>query len=122
MTDRKAVLNVTVSQSLADGVRRLAKLGNTTISSVVERALAEQLKWDIIQMRALASIEADYREFGYPTEEELAKARAEVAEEERLMDEAHAQMEAEGYEYPPPWMREAIEYWDRVMSGEDSAA
>ena len=122
MTDRKAVLNVTVSQYLADGVRRLAKNGNTTISSVVERALAEQLKWDIIQMRALAAVEADYREFGYPTEEELATARAEVAEEERLMDEAHAQMEAEGYVYPPPWMREAIEFWDRIMAGEDSAA
>jgi predicted transcriptional regulator len=121
MAERKAVLNVTVSQSLADEVRRLAKRGNTTISSVVEHALADRLKWEVIQMRALASVDADYREFGYPTAEELAKARAEVAEEERLMDEARAQMDAEGYEFPPPWMREAIEYWDQI-TGEDSAA
>lgn len=108
MAERKAVLNVTVSQSLADEVRRLAKASNTTISSVVERALAERLKWEIIQMRALAAADAIDREIGDPTEEELAKARAENAELERLIDEAHAANEAAGWHFPPPWMARAI--------------
>ena len=39
MAGKKAVLNVTVDESLAEQVREAAKLDHTTISSVVERAL-----------------------------------------------------------------------------------
>ena len=55
-------------------------------------------------MAGLVAIEADYREHGYPTPEELAAARAQVAEEERLIDEALAAMAAEGYRLPS-WAR-----------------
>lgn len=102
--ERKAVLNVTVGESLADEVRRVAHLRDTTISSVVERALAEQLRRERIQQAAIASVEADYAEYGRPTDEELATARAQVAEQERIADEAIAAMKAEGYRFPPPWM------------------
>lgn len=92
---RKAVLNVTISESLAEEVRRVATLADTTISSVVERALAEQISWEIKRLEGLAAIEAYYQEHGYPTPEEVAEAEAWVAESERLLDEAHASMAAE---------------------------
>ena len=94
-TARKAVLNVTISEALAEEVRRVAALDNSTISSVVERALAEQVSWEIKRLEGLAAIEAYYREHGYPTQEEVAEAEAWVAESERLLDEAHGAMAAE---------------------------
>lgn len=95
MAEKKAVLNVTIGESLAAEVRLAATLANTTISSVVEEALAEQLKWHRIRMDGLKAIDEYYQEHGYPTEEEMAEAAAQVAEEERLIDEANAAMEAE---------------------------
>lgn len=95
-TGRKAVLNVTISESLAEEVRMAAALGHTTISSVVERALEEQVGWEITRLEGLAAIDAYYRGHGYPTPEETAAAQAQVAEEERLLDEALAAMAAEG--------------------------
>jgi predicted transcriptional regulator len=92
---KKAVLNVTIDESLAEEVRLTAALANTTISSVVEQALAEQLKWERIRRDGLKAIDEYYQEHGYPTEEEMAKAAAQVAEEERLIDEARAAREAE---------------------------
>jgi len=92
---KKAVLNVTIDESLADEVRLAATLANTTISSVVERALAEQLKWERIRSDGLRAIDEYYQEHGYPTEEEMAEAAAQVDEEHRLIDEALAAMEAE---------------------------
>lgn len=104
--ERKAVLNVTVSESLAADVRLVARLEHSTISSVVERALAEQVAWDIIRAEGLAAIDAYYQEHGYPTEEEMAAAEAQVKEEERLIDEARAKMGPEGWK-PPAWFLEA---------------
>jgi hypothetical protein len=92
---KKAVLNVTIDESLAEEVRLAATLANTTISSVVERALAEQLKWDRIRSDGLKAIDEYYQQHGYPTEEETAEAAAQVDEEHRLIDEALAAMEAE---------------------------
>jgi predicted transcriptional regulator len=92
---KKAVLNVTIDESLAEQVRLTAALANTTISSVVEQALAEQLKWERIRRDGLKAIGEYYQRHGYPTEEEMAEAAAQVAEEERLIDEALAAMEAE---------------------------
>jgi hypothetical protein len=96
MAEKKAVLNVTVSESLAEEVRRAAALGNTTISSVVERALAKQISWELKRLDGLAAIDAYYKEHGYPTAEEMAAARARVDEEHRLMDEARARNAARG--------------------------
>src|SRR5262249_14782237 len=92
---KKAVLNVTIDEHLAAEARRTAALANTTISSVVERALAEQLKWERIRRDGLRAIDEYYQEHGSPTEEEMAEAAAQVAEEHRLIDEARAAMEAE---------------------------
>lgn len=88
------MLNVTISESLAEEVRRAAAMANTTISSVVERALAEQISWEITRLEGLAAIDAYYREHGYPAKEEMAAAEAQVAEEERLIDEARAALAA----------------------------
>ena len=96
MTEKKAVLNVTISESLAADVRRAAKLEHTTISSVVERALARQVSWELKRLDGLAAIEEYYKEHGYPTEEERAAAKAGVEEEERLIDEARAYNAAHG--------------------------
>src|ERR1017187_8741714 len=96
MSEKKAVLNLTVSESLAADVRRAAALEHTTISSVVERALAKQLSWELKRLDGLAAIDAYYKEHGYPTEEERAAAKAEVEEEERLIDEARAYHAAHG--------------------------
>ena len=94
MAEKKAVLNVTVSESVAESVRRIAALEGATISSVVERALAEELRWELKRREGLAAIDEYYREHGYPTAEEMAEARAQVAEEHRLIDEARAEMAA----------------------------
>jgi hypothetical protein len=93
MTERKAVLNVTVAESIAADARAEAAENGTTISSVVEKALAEHLKWFRIRQEGLAAIEEDYRENGYPTPEEVAAAKARVDEEERLVAEMRARRE-----------------------------
>jgi predicted transcriptional regulator len=92
---KKAVLNVTIDEHLAAEARLTAALTNTTISSVVEQALAEQLKWERIRRDGLKAIDEYYQEHGYPTEEEMAEATAQVAEEERIFDEMDAAREAE---------------------------
>jgi hypothetical protein len=91
MTEKKAVLNVTVAESVAEAVRHEAALRNVTISSVVEAALAEQLKWFKIRADGLAAIDEEYREHGYPTPEEAAAAKARVDEELRLHADALAE-------------------------------
>jgi hypothetical protein len=82
---KKAVLNVTIDEHLDAEARLTAALANTTISSVVEQALAEQLKWERIRRDGLKAID-EYYQAGYPTEEEMAEAAAQVAEEERTDD------------------------------------
>ena len=95
MAEKKAVLNVTVSESVAATVRRIAALEGTTISSVVERALADEVRRELKRREGLAAIDEYYREHGYPTAEQMAEAEARVREEERLIDEAHTAMAAE---------------------------
>jgi predicted transcriptional regulator len=99
MTEKKAVLNVTVSESLAEEVRRTAKLEHTTISSVVERALRQQLAWELKRLEGIRAIDAYFAEHGYPTPEERAAAEARVTEEERLMAEADAYNAAHGADF-----------------------
>ena len=96
MAEKKAVLNVTVSESLAEDVRRAAKLEHTTISSVVERALRQQLAWELKRLEGIRAIDAYYQEHGYPTPEQDAEIDAQIAEEHRLLDEARARMAARG--------------------------
>jgi predicted transcriptional regulator len=96
MAEKKAVLNVTVDESLADEVRRAAKLEHTTISSVVERALREQLSWELKRLEGIRAIEEYYDQHGWPTPEEMAEADARVAEEHRLAEEARAWNKAHG--------------------------
>lgn len=88
MSEKKAVLNVTVPESMAQAVREAAATQNVTISSVVEAALAEQLKWDIIRADGLAAMDKLYQQIGYPTPEQVAAADAAVDEELRLHREA----------------------------------
>ena len=95
MAEKKAVLNVTVSESVAETVRQIAALEGTTISSVVERALADEVRWERKRRDGLAAIDEYYREHGYPTPEEMAEAEARVAEEHRLIDEARAELAAQ---------------------------
>lgn len=90
MAGRKAVLNVTVDESLAAEARRAATAAGRTVSSVVEEALAERLSRERTRLEGLAAIDAYYREHGYPTPEEEAAAEAWVAEEERRIDQARA--------------------------------
>jgi hypothetical protein len=90
MTEKKAVLNVTVAESLADAVRQDAAIRSVTISSIVEEALAAQIKWFKIRADGLAAMEEVYQEIGYPTPEQEAVAEARVLEEERLLAEALA--------------------------------
>jgi hypothetical protein len=92
MAEKKAVLNVTVAESVAAAVRRIAALEGTTISSVVERALADDMRWELKRREGLAAIDEYYREHGYPTPEEMAEAEARVGEEHRLIEEARAAM------------------------------
>jgi hypothetical protein len=95
MTEKKAVLNVTVAESLADAVRHDAAARGTTISSVVEAALAEQIKWEKIRADGLAAMNELYEEIGYPTAEEEAAAEARVQEEIRLIAESRARNAAQ---------------------------
>ncbi len=88
MGEKKAVLNVTVDESVAESVRKEAALRGSTISSVVEAALRELLDWERIRRDGIAAIEEYYREFGYPAPEVVAAAKAEVAEVHRQIDEA----------------------------------
>ena len=101
MAEKKAVLNVTVDESLAEEVRRAAKLEHTTISSVVERALRQQLAWELRRLDGIRAIEEYYQEHGYPSPEVIAQAEADVAEEERLAEEARAWNKAHGRAFPP---------------------
>jgi hypothetical protein len=96
MAEKKAVLNVTVSESLSEDVRRAARLEHTTISSVVERALAKQVSQELKRLEGLAAIDAYYQEHGYPTAEQEAASKARVAEEHRLIEEARARNAAHG--------------------------
>lgn len=88
MAEKKAVLNVTVSESIAAAVRRLAAQEKSTISSVVERALARNLYWELKRREGLAAIDEYYREHGRPDPEDLAAAEAWVDELEREFAEA----------------------------------
>ncbi|HEY1641530.1 MAG TPA: hypothetical protein VGG35_12630 [Streptosporangiaceae bacterium] len=90
MTEKKSVLNVTVAESVAGAVRREAAIRNVTISSVVEAALAEQLKWYQIRADGLAAVEEEYREAGHPTAEAEADAAAWVEEASRQLSDALA--------------------------------
>ena len=96
MAEKKAVLNVTVDESLAEDVRRAAKLEHTTISSVVERALRDKLSWELKRLEGIRAIEAYFEEHGYPTAEQDAQIDAQIAEEHRLADEARAWNAAHG--------------------------
>lgn len=87
MAEKKAVLNVTVPESMAEAVRHEAANRKVTISSVVEAALAEQIKWYKIRADGLAAIEEEYQRSGYPTPEEEAEAHAAVQEEMRELAE-----------------------------------
>ena len=87
MSEKKAVLNVTIPESMAEAVRGEAATRNVTISSVVEAALAEQLKWYKIRADGLAAMDELYQQIGYPTPEQAAAAKAAVDEEERLIAE-----------------------------------
>jgi hypothetical protein len=90
MSEKKAVLNITVPESMARAVREEAKERKVTISSVVEAALAEQLYWYKLRADGLAAVDEYYRMYGYPTAEEVAAAKARVDEEQRLIAEARA--------------------------------
>jgi hypothetical protein len=84
-SERKAVLNVTVGESLAAAVREIAAREQSTISSVVEEALARQVSWELKRLEGLAAIDEYFREHGHPTEAETAAAAAWVDEVERLL-------------------------------------
>jgi len=99
MAEKKAVLNVTVSESLAQDVRRTAKQEHTTISSIVERALRQQLAWELRRLDGIRAIDAYFAEHGYPTPEERAAAKTRVAEEHRLMAESAAENADRGDEF-----------------------
>ena len=96
MAEKKAVLNVTVSESVAEDVRRTARQEHTTISSVVERALRQQLAWELKRLEGIRAIDAYFAEHGYPTPEQDAEIDAQIAEEHRLADEARAWNAAHG--------------------------
>jgi predicted transcriptional regulator len=101
MAEKKAVLNVTVSESLADEVRQTAKREHTTISSIVERALRDQLAWELKRLAGIRAIEAYYREHGYPTPEQDAEIDVQLTEEHRLAEEARAWNTAHGRVFQP---------------------
>jgi hypothetical protein len=90
MSEKKAVLNVTVAESVAEAVRHEAALRNVTISSVVEAALAEQLKWFKIRADGLAAMDEYDQHYGPATPEEKAAAKAWVDEEDRIHAETLA--------------------------------
>ncbi|MBV9449376.1 MAG: type II toxin-antitoxin system CcdA family antitoxin [Streptosporangiaceae bacterium] len=94
MAGKKRVLNITVDEDVAADVRSAAEVEGVTISSVVEEALKDHLKWERIRREGLAAIHEYYDEHGWPAAEEMAAAEAEVIEAERLIDEARAHNEA----------------------------
>lgn len=94
MAEKRAVLNVTVCESVAADTREEAAERGTTISGVVEEALKEHLKWSRLRQQGLAAIEEYYREHGYPSPEDVAAAEAQVAEEMRLIAEARERRQA----------------------------
>jgi len=91
MTEKKAVLNVTVAESVAEAVRSEAAARDVTISSVVEAALAEQLRWYQIRAEGLAAIEEEYRETQYPDPGARREASAAVAEQMRELGQILAE-------------------------------
>ena len=101
MAEKKAVLNVTVSESLAKDVRRTAKAEHTTISSVVERALRQQLAWELKRLDGIRAIDEYFQEHGYPTPEQDAEIDAQIAEEHRLAEEARGWNAAHGRTFRP---------------------
>jgi post-segregation antitoxin (ccd killing protein) len=94
MSERKAVLNVTVDESVAALVREQAAEEKATISSVVEAALREHLKWFKIHEEGLAAMDEHFRENGYPTPEEIAESEARVDEQIRIAMEYRKRREA----------------------------
>jgi post-segregation antitoxin (ccd killing protein) len=93
-TEKKAVLNVTVAESIAAATREQARQLGTTVSSVVEEALADQLKWYKRRQEAIAEIDAYFDEHGWPTAEEQAATDAQLAEDRRLIAEADERRQA----------------------------
>lgn len=83
------MLNVTVDEAVAADVRLAAEENGTTISSVVERALAEYLDWERIRAEGLAAMQELYAMEGYPSEQDAAAADAWVAEAVKALDESH---------------------------------
>jgi post-segregation antitoxin (ccd killing protein) len=94
MSEKKRVLNVTVDESIAAEIRRTAAEQGVTISSVVEEALRETVEWERIRRDGIAAIQEYFDEHGWPTAEVQAEALADVAEAERLIDEARAHNQA----------------------------
>jgi hypothetical protein len=94
MAEKKAVLNVTVAESIAAATREQARELGTTVSSVVEEALAEHIEWFKRRQRGIAAIEAYFDEHGWPTAEEQAANEAQLAEERRLIAEAEERRQA----------------------------
>jgi post-segregation antitoxin (ccd killing protein) len=94
MAEKKAVLNVTVAESIAAATREQARELGTTVSSVVEEALAEHIEWCKRRQRGIAAIEAYFDEHGWPTAEEQAANEAQLAEERRLIAEAEERRQA----------------------------
>jgi hypothetical protein len=90
MAEKKAVLNVTVAESIADAIRRRAAVDGVTISSIVEAVLARELEWYKIRANGLAAMDELYQQIGRPTAEEEAAAAAWVDNANRLLDEARA--------------------------------
>ena len=88
MSEKKAVLNVTVPESMAEAVRAEAASRDVTISSVVEAALAEQLYWYKLRADGLAAMNELYQQIGPPTREEEAAAAAWNDDVERQLAEA----------------------------------
>jgi predicted transcriptional regulator len=86
---KKAVLNVTVDEPVAELVRNIAAHNGETISSVVEAALADYLDWERTRLDGIAAIEEYYDEHGWPSEEVQAQAQAEVDSMLRDLEEAH---------------------------------
>jgi hypothetical protein len=90
MAEKKAVLNVTVAESVADAIRSRAAVDGVTISSIVEAALARELEWYKIRADGLAAMDELYQKIGPPTAEEEAAAAAWVDNANRRLDEALA--------------------------------
>lgn len=94
MAEKKAVLNVTVAESIATATREQARQLGTTVSSVVEDALAEHIAWFKRRQRGIAEVNAYFDEHGWPTVEEQAEIDAQMAEERRLIAEAEERRQA----------------------------